>query len=149
MIKGFILAVVFCSVCMVGVLINKNKKKRLEFFKDFQTYLNFADDGIRNVRLPKTEINRKVSPSIHGDFQNFLNDSSIPKYINDIEKNELNSFFSKFGELDLDCTLEAVSSEKIKAGVKVDECEKDLKNKGGMIIKLCILGGIALVILLI
>lgn len=149
MVRSIVIAIIFISVCMVGVMINKNKKKRLEFFKDFQTYLNFADDGIRNVRKAKTEINKAVLPLVHRDFQDYLNDSRIPKYLNNDEKNNLDDFFSRFGQSDLECTLTLVSDEKIQVGVKVDECEKDLKNKGGMITKLCILGGIALVILLV
>lgn len=149
MVKSIIIAIIFISVCMVGVLINKNKKKRLEFFKDFQNYLNFADDGIRNVRKAKAEINKDVSRLVRRDFQEYLTVGQIPKYIKSDEKNELDDFFSRFGQSDLECTLSLVSDEKIKVGVKVDECEKDLKTKGGMITKLCILGGIALVILLV
>ena len=149
MIKGFISAVVFISACMIGVFINKNKKQRAIFYKDFLDYITIAIDSIKSSMKIKKDIDSIASMQLHTDFNKFLSDKEIPKYINENEKKEINLFFTKFGEGDLDSTIELLTEQKIKVGAKADECAKELKGKGAMILKLSILAGIALVILLI
>ena len=56
MIKGFISAVVFISACMIGVFINKNKKQRAIFYKDFLDYITIAIDSIKSSMKIKKDI---------------------------------------------------------------------------------------------
>lgn len=149
MIKGFISAVVFISACMIGVFINKNKKQRAIFYRDFLDYITIAIQSIKGSMKIKKDINAIASMQLHTDFNKFLSNNEIPKYIKEEEKKEINQFFTRFGEGDLESTIELLTEQKIKVEAKAGECEKELKGKGAMILKLSILAGIALVILLI
>lgn len=149
MVKAFISAVIFCSVCFIGIFINRHKKQRLAFYKDYRKYLLLASESVRTVKDSKGEINKKVSASLGADFNRFLDDFVLPCYIGNGEGKEINDFFEKFGTTDFQATLEALSRESVRIDEKLTECEGDVKNKGGMIMKLCILGGIAIVILII
>ncbi len=149
MVKAFISAVIFCSVCFIGIFINKHKKQRLAFYRDYRNYLLLASESVRTVKDSKSEINKKVSASLGADFNKFLDDSVLPRYIGNGEGREISDFFKRFGTADLQATLEALSRESVRIDEKLTECEGDVKNKGGMIMKLCILGGIAMVILII
>lgn len=149
MVKGFICAVVFCSVSLIGIFINKGQKRRLSFFEDHLNYINFALECIKNSRMSCEEINKRFQFQCGADYKECLFDGKFPKYIKENERAEINDFFSKFGSLDLDCTIDMLNSQKIKGEDKVNLCSETVKNKGSMILKLCILGGLALVILLI
>lgn len=149
MVKAFMSAVIFCSMCFIGIFINKHKKQRLAFYKDYRNYLLLANESVRTVKDSKSEINKKVSASLGADFNKFLDDSVLPRYIGNKEGNEIKDFFERFGTADFQATLEALSRESVRIDGKLFECEEDVKNKGGMIMKLCILGGIAIVILII
>lgn len=149
MIKTIILAVCFLSICFVGVFISKHYKKRAEFFKDFQKYLTIAIEGIRNTKLSKEEIKERAKKQTSADFGAYLSENTIPNYIKKQESADIESFFFSFGGNDLESTMELLQNKKTEVEGKVDECEKQLKSKGGLIMKLCILGGIALVIILI
>lgn len=149
MVKAFISAVIFCSVCFIGIFINKHKKQRLTFYKEYLKYLLFANESVRTVKESKSEINQKAASLLGTDFNSFLSDSVIPRYIGNEEGKEIRDFFEKFGTTDFQSTLEALSRETVRIEEKLTECEKDIKNKGGMIMKLCILGGIAIVVLIV
>ncbi len=148
MIKTIILAICFLSVSIVGLFINKNYKKRAEFYKDYHRYLNVAIEGIRNAKLSKEEIRERAEKQVSADFASYLVKHNVPKYVKKQELLEMDNFFERFGAMDLESTMDLLQDKKTEVEGKVTECEKQLKSKGEMILKLCILGGIALVILL-
>lgn len=149
MIKTIILAICFLSICFVGLFFNKNYKKRVAFFKDFAKYLTIAIEGVRNVKSSKEEIKDKAQKQMSSDFALYLREGRLPTYLKKQEVGEIESFFQTFGGNDLESTMELLQDKKTEVEGKIGECEKDLKSKGGLIMKLCILGGIALVIVLI
>lgn len=149
MIKTIILAVCFLSMSFVGLFINKNYKKRVAFYKDYLKYLNIATEGIRNTKLSKEEISERAKKQTSSEFGAYLGEKKVPPYIKKQESAEIDDFFVSFGAMDLESTMELLQNQKTEVEGKVAECEKQSKSKGGMIMKLCILGGIALVIILI
>lgn len=149
MFKSFILAICFLSLSLIGLFINKNYRKRAEFYKDYYKYLTIALESVRNTKQTKEEITEKVKKQTSKDFGAFLTERSVPKYIKRNEQAEMEQFFDRFGGMDLVSTMELLQDKKTEVEGKVSECEKQTKSKGGMILKLCILGGLALVILLI
>ncbi len=149
MVKAITSAIAFCSVCFIGIFINKRKKQRLAFYKDYQKYLLLAFETVRSVKGSKNDINQRISSSLGADFNKYLNDSVLPRYIGNNEGNDIKDFFDKFGASDYQATIDTISRERLRIDEVVMGCETDVKNKGGMIMKLCILGGIAIVILII
>lgn len=149
MIKTIVLGICFLSVSFVGLFINKNYKKRFEFYKDFLKYLTIATESIRNTKLSKEEISEKAKNQVSNEFGAYLESKTFPKYIKKNESADIDDFFERFGSTDLESTMVFLQDKKTEVEGNVSECERQLKSKGGMIMKLCILGGIALVILLI
>lgn len=149
MVKSFTSAIAFCSVCFIGIIINKHKKQRLVFYRDYQKYLLLAFEAVRSVKGSKSDINQRISSSLGVDFNKYLTDSVLPRYIASDEGKEIKDFFDNFGTSDYQATIETISRERVRVDEVISGCESDIKNKGGMIMKLCILGGIAIVILII
>lgn len=149
MIKTIILTICFISVSSIGLFVNRNYKKRLLYFKDYLTYLNVAIEGIRNTNSSKEEISEKAKKRIGSDFKTYLEKGVVPKYVKKQESEEIDVFFERFGSTDLESTMELLQDKKAETEGKVSECETSQKQKGGLIMRLSILAGIALVIILV
>jgi|GEM_PF-4291815 len=145
MAKTFLSGLLFAVTLFVGITIKKNYKKRLDFFQEYSSFLEDAKNRISAFRS-------KVGDICNSHQGKYLNDKiykeeQYPVFIKDSSR--IKEFFSSFGKADYSATISLLEKEIVWAKSQAEKASADYKGKGALCEKLCLLGGITLVIIII
>lgn len=147
-------------MCYIGVSIDRHYKKRLDTVRDFSDFLAYAS---REISFLKTDILTVVSNYIKGrtsplsDALAKIKDSyekgeklTIENpYISAEDKEIIVRFFEGIKKSDYKEQEKLFQKTIVEAGERVRISEKQKKEKGELIKKLCILAGVGLMILIV
>ncbi len=148
--------------CYVGVLIKRRYRHKEEFYKsacDFATYLS-SEIGFKKTPIP--EIAEKFSKGKSGAFESFLKDvvdrlkrgekvtcdnTELARFKTE-EKEEMLDFLGSLGKTELKDQLALAARFAARMQERHKKCEEDSKRLGGMYFKLCVLLGLAIILIL-
>ena len=161
LIAGGLLALV---CCYIGLLIKRRYRDRAEFYKSASEYARAAlsDLSLNKAAIP--DIAKKFAMGRNGEFERVLTESvDIVREGKDLdyafekinvrvlkadEKKELLSFLCKGGKSALNDQLSFVGYYKDIFEQKQKKCEQESKKLGGTYFKLCVLLGLAIMLIL-
>ena len=153
LVAGGLIALV-CAY--VGVIIKKRFKSRQKFFEDARDYFAFFEREITSFKTPMPIVNEKFATSKRGEFANFLKEyfdkTSQKKNNSPLKTDEKTMLEEALGGLGKSAYGEQLQYLKRWQGEYSKVAEKaaaDNKKYGGMYFKLCVLLGIAVIILLV
>ncbi len=153
MIK-IILGIIITVLCgYIGLGIEKYYKNCLKIIDDYRNFIRFAE---RQTEFLKTGINDLISSYDYNTdelkkiLDNIvLNENNIGvKYLHATTVNEICSFITELGKSDFVTKNTVIKNALDRAEKLLLEAEKDKKQKGELSRKLIIIGGIALVLLI-
>lgn len=150
--------------CYVGVLIKRRYKERVTFYKSACEYARAMSAELSLNKTPIPDIAKKFAIGRSGDFEKALAECTaisqegkgveyavehinVPRLKAD-EKKEILSFLCGSGKSALSEQLAFVGYYKDIFEQKQKKCEDDSKKLGGMYFKLCVLLGIAILLIL-
>ncbi|MBR4800133.1 MAG: stage III sporulation protein AB [Clostridia bacterium] len=152
LIGGGLIALV-CAYA--GVLVKKRYKLREKFYADLRDYFLFFERELTFKKTPLPEINRKYLAQSSGELSAYLDPErtgrgakSEPLFLKKEERAQVEEALNGLGK---SAYLEQVAYVKrwqAEFKDKADKCQAENKKYGGMYFKLCVLLGIALLILL-
>lgn len=161
LIAGGLLALV-CSY--IGVLVKKRYKQRLAFFKSATDFTGVTSTELSMRKTPVPEIIRKFLQGRKGDFESALSswqasakrrDSYDKKFektlvplLKTSEKKELLDFFDGLGKTMLAEQMAHVAYYEKRFEQCVAKCEEENKKLGDTYFKLCVLLGLAILLIL-
>lgn len=145
-----LILIVFCFI-YIGYSINRHYKVKNDFLKNFLDFICVYENEIQFNK--NNLINIIKSHSFGKYFDNFLNDyitskTSIPSFILDNEKIEIETFLNSLGKKDIDGEIKNLKMYKMKFEIIYQKSCEDLK-KGKLSLKLSFVLGLLLAILLI
>ena len=153
-IAGGLIALV-CAY--VGVLVKRRYKEREKFFCDTHEYFAFFDKELTFSKTPLPDINAKFLKAGSGAFREYLarivaenNGADLKSYVF-LKKDEKEMLADAIGGLGRSAYVEQQSYVKrweAEYKDKADKCSAENKKYGGMYFKLCVLLGVALLILI-
>lgn len=159
LIAGGLLALV---ACYVGVLIKKRYKTRVEFFKSACNFTQTLSTELSMKKTPMPDVAQKFLQGREGEFEKTVENwmsyikrgeqitfekMQIPLLKNE-EKKQIVEFFSSLGKTDLQDQLAHVAYYQNLFLQKSKICEEESKKLGNMYFKLCVLLGIAIMLIL-
>lgn len=161
LIAGGLLALI---CCYIGVLIKRRYRNRTIFYKSASEYAMYMSSELTLNKTPIPAIAQKFLTGRKGDFEKVLEqsveaaregktfDGTYEKiniaHLKNEEKKEVLSFLCGGGKNSLNDQLAQVSHYKEVFEAKQKKCEEDSKKLGGMYFKLCVLLGIAIMLIL-
>ena len=135
----------------VGVLVKRRYKTREKFFKDACDYFSFFEKELTFKKTPLPEINKAFAKTRDGDFALLVaNSAEKPRlsFLKPDEKQSVDSALAGLGKSVYDEQVAFVKRWQAEFKEKADKCASENKKYGGMYFKLCVLLGIALLILI-
>lgn len=161
LIAGGLLALI---ACYVGILIKRHYKDRTDFFASACDYVKTLISELSYKKTPIPELAAKFAAGRSGEFERALTESiallkkgesyaaiSENLRVNALrpdEKKEVVSFFTEINKSSLDDQLACCEHFKNVFEGKKAKCEADAKRLGGMYFKLCVLLGLAIILIL-
>lgn len=157
LIAGGLLALI---CCYIGLLIKRRYAARVRFFKSATEFCRMIQDELAMRKTPMPEICAKYLDGRKGQFEDFLLDwCEKSKRCEDIDKDkcrllkndevkDLNTFLCNLGKTDLKDQLSHVAHYEKCFEQKASECEKQNEKTGSMYFKLCVLLGLAIILIL-
>ena len=153
LIAGGLIALV-CAY--VGVIVKKRYKSRQKFFEDARDYFAFFEREITSFKTPMPTVNDEFTKAKSGEFANFLKEyfekppkkKSIAILKND-ERIMLEEALGGLGKSAYDEQLKYLKRWQGEYSKIAEKAAADNKKYGGMYFKLCVLLGIAVIILLV
>ena len=145
--KALLSSALFTIAVYLGISIRRKYKKRAAFYREYLAFLTFAEERVTASRAPRAEIIRSF-PSSSALLSMLTGNGEVPSFLG---KNgeAIRAFFDRFGLSDYTNTVSSVQEEKARVSSLCAVAEKEYAGKGAMIQKLCLLGGISAVILVI
>ncbi|MDE6061123.1 MAG: hypothetical protein K2G31_06620 [Clostridia bacterium] len=161
LIAGGLLALI---CCYVGIQIKKRYRLRATFYKSASEYAQVMSSELSLSKTPLPDIARKFTQGRSGEFERVLTECvslaiggggyeaamdkvSVAHLKND-EKKEILSFLCGGGKSALSDQLSQVEYYKNLFEQKRKKCEEESKKLGGMYFKLCVLLGLAIMLIL-
>jgi len=139
----------------IGLVIKRRYKARAEFFCEAKEYFVFFERELVYNKTPVPKINDEFSRDRSGEFVKFLLQSRSgetekrePYFLKKEETNRLKTALSGLGKSGYEEQQKYVARWKSEMTELSDKAAADNKKYGGMYFKLCVLLGIAVVILL-
>lgn len=161
LIAGGLLALI---CCWIGVMIKKRYKDRLKFYTSVCDYGQMMASELSFKKTPIPQIAQKFTQGRSGEFERVLNECisiaqdgkgaeyAVEKvtvaHLKKEEKTELFDFLCGQGKSALDDQLATVAHYNESFEKKRKKCEEDSKKLGNMYFKLCVLLGIAIMLIL-
>ena len=157
LIAGGLLALI---CCYIGLLIKRRYAARVKFFKSATEFCRMFQDELSMRKTPMPEICAKFLDGRKGQFEDFLLDwcektkaqENIDKdkcrLLKNDEIKDLNTFLFSLGKTDLKDQLSHVAHYEKCFEKKTSECEEQSKKTGSMYFKLCVLLGLAVILIL-
>lgn len=158
LVAGGLLALVSCYI---GVLIKRHYKEREKFFKAALDYARALKSELSFKKTPIPEIADRFSRTREGEFPALLKacvsklksgDKDMSNisvaHLNKAEREEILDYICSTGMTSLGDQLSSAARLEDYALKKATECEKDTKRLGGMYFKLCVLLGLAVILIL-
>jgi len=161
LIAGGLLALI---CCLVGVTIKKRYKNRLRFYTSACEYGQMMASELSFKKTPIPQIAQKFTQSRNGEFERVLNecmsearegkgaDHALEKinvaHLKREEKAELFDFLCGRGKSALGDQLATVAHYNEIFEKRRKKCEEDSKKLGNMYFKLCVLLGLAIMLIL-
>ncbi len=161
LIAGGLLALI---CCYAGLLIKRRYRDRALFYKSACEYAQTMTSELTLNKTPIPVIAQKFGQGRKGDFERVLSECvelakegkpldeisqkvSVPR-LKAEEKKEILSFLCGSGKSALNDQLSQVAHYREKFEQRRKKCEDDSKKLGGMFFKLCVLLGIAIMLIL-
>lgn len=157
LIAGGLLALI---CCYIGLLIKRRYAARVRFFKSATEFCQMMQDELSMRKTPMPEICAKFLDGRKGQFEDCILDwcekakqhGAIDKdkfrLLKNDEIKELNTFLCNLGKTDLKDQLSHVGHYEKCFEIKTNECEEQSKKTGSMYFKLCVLLGLAVILIL-
>lgn len=156
LVAGGLLALISCYI---GLLIKRKYTSRVTFYKSACAFCYLLEDELSMRKTPMPEIASKFLSGRKGAFEDVLTDwgrvKSVDLTNNDkcrLLKNEeakdMSTFLNMLGKTDLKDQLAHVEHYKRTFEKKTAECEEQSKKLGSMYFKLCVLLGLAIILIL-
>ncbi|MCM1306719.1 MAG: hypothetical protein NC037_05755 [Bacteroides sp.] len=161
LIAGGLLALI---CCYIGLLIKRRYRDRVIFYKSACEYVREMSSELTLNKTPIPDIAKKFAAGRSGEFENVLTECTaitrdgkgfeyalenvkIAK-LKANEKKEIIAFLCGSGKNALSDQMAFVTYHKDVFEQKLKKCEDDSKKLGGMYFKLCVLLGIAILLIL-
>lgn len=135
----------------VGVIVKRRYKTREKFFKDASDYFAFFEKELTFKKTPLPEINREFAKTRNGEFVLLVaNGAEKPKlpFLKPDERQGVESALAGLGKSVYEEQVAYVKRWQAEFKEKADKSANENKKYGGMYFKLCVLLGIALLILI-
>lgn len=159
LIAGGLLALI---MCYVGVLVKRRYKARVSFFKSACDFSSVIATELSMKKTPMPEIALKFLKGREGEFEKvveswiavaknaarFCYDNVNVAMLKTDEKKEIADFFTSLGKTNLDDQLTHVAYYKNIFEQKRKTCEEEQGKLGSMYFKLCVLLGLAILLIL-
>lgn len=157
LIAGGLLALI---CCYIGVLIKKKYTARVRFFKSATEFCSMLDDELSMRKTPIPEVITKFLDGRAGDFESYIThrcnlsrgrnvDADYKcRLLKNDEAKDMDTFLSMLGKTDLKDQLSHVAHYEKVFEKKTEECSEQSKKNGSMYFKLCVLCGLAIILIL-
>lgn len=159
LVAGGLLALI---ACYVGLLIKRRYKSRAEYFKSACEFAKCAMTELGMKKTPMPDVAENFLKGRSGDFektvetwldlarkgQTFAYENASASILKNEEKKQIADFFSALGKTSLDDQLSHIGYYENMFESKRAKCEDESKKLGGMYFKLCVLLGIAIMLIL-
>ena len=157
LIAGGLLALI---CCYIGVLIKKRYNARVRFFKSATEFCSMLEDELSMRKTPIPEVITKFLDGRAGEFESYIthrcelsrgrNTGADYKcrLLNNDESKDMDTFLSMLGKTDLKDQLSHVAYYEKVFEKKTEECSEQSKKNGSMYFKLCVLCGLAIIMIL-
>ena len=159
LIAGGLLALI---ACYVGLLIKRKYKSRAEYYKSACEFAKCVTTELSMKKTPMPDVAENFLKGRNGDFektvetwldlarkgQTFAYENASVSFLNNDEKKPIADFFSALGKTALNDQLSHIGYYENVFESKKSKCEDESKKLGGMYFKLCVLSGIAIMLIL-
>lgn len=157
LIAGGLLALI---CCYIGLLIKRRYASRVTFFKSASAFCIMLSDELSMRKTPIPVVCDKFTAGRRGVFEDLLcewarsvklgKNADFDKYklLKNDETKDIATFLNMLGKTDLKDQLAHVEHYKEAFDRKTTECESQSKKQGAMYFKLCVLLGIAIILIL-
>lgn len=161
LIAGGLLALI---CCYIGLLIRRRYRDRVTFYKSACEYVRDMSSELTLNKTPIPDIARKFVAGRNGEFERALSECTalaregksfeyVLENVNiarlkENEKKEIIAFLCGSGKSALNDQMAFVTYHRNIFEQKLKKCEEDSKKLGGMYFKLCVLLGIAILLIL-
>ncbi len=162
LIAGGLLALISCYF---GLLIKRRYKSREDFYVRSVAFIKHLKSEISLKKTPIPDIVDNFINGQKGEFDRVLKESIAEikdgkdyqtvydkvgiSILKAEEKKEIISFLCALGKSTLDDQLSLINSYNITFEQRRDKCAKDSKQLGSMYFKLCVLLGLAIILILV
>lgn len=154
------------ALCLsyIGVLIKRRYAKRVEFFKSASDFIGVLTTELSMRKTPVPEIIQKFLQGRNGEFETALRawqtsakngetriaafEKNVIPLLKTEEKKELFDFFDGMGKTMLDEQLAHAAYYAKRFEQAKTKCEEENKRLGGTCFKLCVLLGLAVLLIL-
>lgn len=157
-IGGGLLALI---ACYIGVLVKRRYRQRYLFYKSASEFARSLHSELSTLKTPVPEVVKTFLKSHNGDFENMLEkwlQTSLTydkqnEEIYDIsllkedEKRQMQAFLSSLGKSVLSEQIAHINSFQKAFDEKMSECDAESKKLGNMYFKLCVLIGLAVLLI--
>lgn len=151
LIAGGLIALV---AAYVGVLVKKRYKWREKFYQDARDYFAFFEKELTFKKTPLPEINKKYMATCGQEFLKYISQTGDntkkyePLFLKKEERAMIDEAIAGLGKSAYKEQVEYVKHWQSEFEKMANKCLQENKKYGGMYFKLCVLLGIALLILL-
>lgn len=159
LIAGGLLALI---ACYVGLLIKRRYKSRTMYYKSACEFAKCVATELSMKKTPMPDVAENFLKGRNGDFektvetwldlakkgQTFVYENTLVSLLKNDEKKQIADFFSALGKTALDDQLSHIGYYENVFESKRAKCEDESKKLGGMYFKLCVLLGIAIMLIL-
>ena len=160
---NFIIGFVLLGLCVfAGYRVASSYRRKLNFVNDFKNLLNFLETNIMFTQDNLNKILTEKKDTFHKDFQEFL--AKYLDYQQDCQnvldewKKEQNvvdsdtaevvvNFMIGLGRNDSESQIQSIKQAKEILNGHIEKVTKEQQSKGAMSMKLGIMGGLALIII--
>lgn len=152
LVAGGLLAI---ASSYVGLIVKRRYKKRAEFFEQAKEYFVFFEKEMFYNKTPVPKINEEYERTSSDEFAEFLkacfegaNDKKDKYFLKKEESERLRGALSGLGKSGYEEQKKYVARWKDEMTAFAEKTAAENKKYGGMYFKLCVLLGIAIVIVL-
>lgn len=150
--------------CYIGVIIKQHYVEREKYYRSLCEFITVLSTELSYKKTPLTQIIQGFREGRKGEIVNTLDefmsrrrkdesDNAIAekmeiKHLKPAEKKEVLAFLGELGKSALDEQLAVVARAEKKFDMCRSKCAEESKKQGGMYFKLCVLLGLALIVIL-
>ena len=136
---------VVCSCCVfVGFFLRKRYVARQAIYRDWQAFLVCLGEQIGYLLTPIPKIIADFRSSHPSLLANGLTDGKCPACLNEAEWAEIRAVLDEMGDSDLDGQRARIALAGEHAQAWLDKAQDEVGTKGNLYAKLCVVGGLAL-----